>query len=216
MPAAGALAALSLLATACAGVRTDRGGTWRETGLASWYGTDFHGRRTANGERYDMYAMTAAHRTLPFGTRATVTHRRTGRSVRVRINDRGPFVDGRVIDLSYAAARRLGSAAEGVAPVALEADVPAGRLSPPPAPGAASALRGRFSVQVGAFGDRGNALALLDRLGGEPAARVVAFEDRRGTWWRVRFGLYESDAAAREAAGELASRGYPGFVVADD
>lgn len=91
---------------------------WRETGLASWYGTRFHGRPTASGERYDMYAMSAAHKTLPIPSYARVRNPANGREVVVRINDRGPFVDGRVIDLSYTAALRLGVLA-GVAPVEL-------------------------------------------------------------------------------------------------
>jgi rare lipoprotein A len=89
-------------------------------GLASYYGGSFHGRRTASGQRFDQQAMTAAHRTLRFGTRVRVTHAHTGRSVVVTINDRGPFVRGRVIDLSRAAASRLGMLSAGVAPVRLE------------------------------------------------------------------------------------------------
>ncbi|HEY6001132.1 MAG TPA: septal ring lytic transglycosylase RlpA family protein, partial [bacterium] len=118
-----------MLALACGCAGAPRGGgqpNWSEAGLASWYGADFHGRRTANGERYNMYAMTAAHKTLPLGTTVTVTHRGSGRRIRVRVNDRGPFVAGRVIDLSLAAARALGSAGDGVAPVLLEARLPAG------------------------------------------------------------------------------------------
>ncbi len=88
-----------------------------ESGLASWYGRAHHGRRTASDEVFDMHALTAAHRTLPFGTRVRVTHAETGRAVEVRINDRGPWKDGRVIDLSYEAARRLGAVAAGVVPV---------------------------------------------------------------------------------------------------
>lgn len=87
------------------------------SGMASWYGGRFHGRKTANGERYNMNAMTAAHKTLPFGTRVLVTNTRNGRSVQVRINDRGPFIRGRVIDLSRAAASQIGLTASGVAPV---------------------------------------------------------------------------------------------------
>ncbi len=85
--------------------------------MASYYGRQFHGRRTASGERYDMKAMTAAHRSLAFGTVVQVTHLKNGKSVKVRINDRGPFIRGRIIDLSHAAARRLGMLAEGVAKV---------------------------------------------------------------------------------------------------
>jgi rare lipoprotein A len=90
-----------------------------ETGVASWYGGKFHGRRTASGEVYDMYGLTAAHRTLPFGTVVRVTHLENRRSVEVRITDRGPFIKGRVIDLSYAAAKRLDMIREGVARVKL-------------------------------------------------------------------------------------------------
>jgi rare lipoprotein A len=127
------LVVLALLCGACAGRRPpdtppapapDPGRS--QTGIASWYGKKFHGRRTASGERYDMHAMTAAHRTLPFGTRVEVTDLETGRSVRVRINDRGPFVQGRIIDLSYAAARKLGMVERGLARVRIRRD----RLSP--------------------------------------------------------------------------------------
>lgn len=90
------------------------------SGTASWYGSKFHGRRTANGERYDMHQMTAAHRTLPFGTKVRVTNQRNGRSVVVRINDRGPFAGRRIIDLSRGAAGQIGMVNSGVAPVKLE------------------------------------------------------------------------------------------------
>ncbi len=90
-----------------------------EVGIASWYGPGFHGRTTANGELYNMYAFTAAHKTLPFGTVVKVVDLRTGRSVVVRINDRGPFVPGRIIDLSYAAALELGIVERGTAEVGL-------------------------------------------------------------------------------------------------
>jgi len=89
-------------------------------GLASWYGEEFHGRPTASGERYNMYAMTAAHRTLPFGTRVRVTNLNNGRQVVVRINDRGPWIRGRIIDLSYEGARQLRMVEAGVVPVVLQ------------------------------------------------------------------------------------------------
>ena len=94
---------------------------FRETGIASWYGPGFHGKRTANGERYNMYAMTAAHKLLPMNTTVRVTNLRTGRSIHVRINDRGPFIPGRVIDLSKTAAARLGILAAGTGRVRVEA-----------------------------------------------------------------------------------------------
>ncbi len=89
-------------------------------GQASWYGEDYHGRTTANGERYNMYALTAAHRTLPFNTRVRVTNLKNGRRVVVRINDRGPWIRGRVIDLSYEAARRIRMVEDGLVPVIVE------------------------------------------------------------------------------------------------
>ncbi|MRI58855.1 MAG: septal ring lytic transglycosylase RlpA family lipoprotein [Epsilonproteobacteria bacterium] len=92
----------------------------RYRGIASWYGEDFHGKRTSNGEIYDMYDLTAAHKTLPMNTMVKVTNLRNGKSVVVRINDRGPFVAGRIIDLSYAAAKRIGLVGAGTAPVELE------------------------------------------------------------------------------------------------
>ncbi len=114
-----AVRVLLLSALACAGAPARRGG-WVQEGLASWYGPRFQGKRTASGERFDMHKLTAAHRTLPFGTRVRVTHLRTGRSVVVRINDRGPWKRGRIIDLSYAAARAIGLLRDGVAPVRIE------------------------------------------------------------------------------------------------
>jgi rare lipoprotein A len=91
-----------------------------QTGQASWYGEPHHGRRTASGEVFDMHELTAAHRTLPLGARVRVTNLRNGRSVEVRINDRGPFVDGRIIDVSYGAARALGAVGAGLFPVSLK------------------------------------------------------------------------------------------------
>lgn len=101
-------------------IATNRRVIRRSNGMASWYGPGFHGRRTANGERYNQYAMTAAHKTLAFGTRVRVTNLNNGRSVIVRINDRGPYIRSRVIDLSAAAARNIGMVNSGVAPVRLE------------------------------------------------------------------------------------------------
>lgn len=111
------LFALIALAGACAGRRAPAtapaAGRHTETGLASWYGRAHHGKRTASGERFDMHDFTAAHRTLAFGSIVRVTNLKSGRSVKVRINDRGPFRDGRIIDLSYAAARKLGMVRRG-------------------------------------------------------------------------------------------------------
>jgi rare lipoprotein A len=97
--------------------RTPSDARFEEAGQASWYGRKFHGRLTASGERYDMHAMTAAHPTLPFGTIVEVTNRKNGKQVRVRITDRGPFIKGRIIDLSKEAAIRLDMIRDGVVPV---------------------------------------------------------------------------------------------------
>jgi rare lipoprotein A len=128
---AGTLGGLALLsvATGCASrtpprreasapsARVEKAPALEQIGTASWYGRGFHGRKTASGERFNMNDLTAAHRTLPLGTRVVVTNLRTGRSVKVRINDRGPYVKGRKIDLSHAAARRIGITKKGVAKV---------------------------------------------------------------------------------------------------
>lgn len=103
---------------------------YKQRGIASWYGTKFHGRRTSSGEPYDMYAMTAAHKTLPIPTYAKVTHLDTGKSIIVKINDRGPFVDGRIIDLSYVAARKLGISAKGTGRVEVQTIVPGTPVTP--------------------------------------------------------------------------------------
>ena len=114
------LIAICLATTGCFNRRGPSAYGGYETGYASWYGKDFHGRPTASGEAFDMYAYTAAHRNLPFGTRVRVTNEDNGRSVVVRINDRGPWVEGRIIDLSYAAATQLGMIEAGVVRVRLE------------------------------------------------------------------------------------------------
>lgn len=234
------LAATAGLVAGCAGFRGRAGSpNWREQGLASWYGADFHGRRTANGERYNMYAMTAAHKTLPLGTQIVVINRQTGRRIRVRVNDRGPFVAGRIVDLSLAAARALGSAGAGVVPVTLEAVLPDSafatsgtasdrrgapeQIAPPPGTPAADRptspppLQGAFAIQVGAFAVESNARGLAARLPVPPgAASVLAFEDNRGSWWRVRVGGYENELEARAAAAAFEELGLPGLVVRED
>jgi rare lipoprotein A len=122
-PCLAAAAALVALATAwCGGAAAEAGPVCADQGEASWYGPGFEGRPTASGEPFDPGEMTAAHQTLPLGAEVEVTHQETGESVRVVVNDRGPYVDGRVIDLSEAAAEELDIKEEGVAPVTVEAD----------------------------------------------------------------------------------------------
>lgn len=153
-----------------------------EEGIASWYGPPFHGRQTASGEIYDMEAPTAAHRTLPFGTRVRVYNLDSGRSTELRINDRGPFVRGRIIDVSRRGARELGLLGPGIAPVLVEI------LDMPASPSC-------FEIQAGAFRERENAETLRSRLevDGLPA-RTLAGPD--GVM-RVRVGPFASQDEAR-------------------
>ncbi len=146
--------------------------TPNETGLASWYGHPYHGRASASGEIYDMEQMTAAHRTLPFGTMVRVHDLDNEKAVDVRINDRGPFVDGRIIDLSHAAARAIEMIGPGVARVQLEI------LSAPP-----SVEPPHFGVQVGAFRNRDNAERLRTAMETKYGrARLVQRADTPGVW----------------------------------
>ena len=159
-----------------------------EEGNASWYGIPFHGQRAANGETYDMYQFTAAHRTLPFDTLVRVTNLLNNNSTIVRITDRGPFVDNRVIDLSLAAARALDMVAAGVVPVRIEV------LSSSIAPAA-----GFFTVQVGAFLERGNAERLRDRLAlAYSPVFIQEFDAPNGHFYRVRVGRISGEDAARQ------------------
>src|SRR5438445_483006 len=133
-----------------------------QVGVASWYGPGFHGNRTANGEIYDQFELTAAHPSLPLGTRAMVTNLANGRAVEVRINDRGPFVDGRAIDLSYAAARTIGLVGPGTGRVRIEV---LGKVSqqapvhPLPAP-ARETPTSSYTIEVAALGDPAKAAHL--------------------------------------------------------
>jgi len=164
-----------------------------EEGIASWYGHPYHGRRSASGEIYNMYDMTAAHRTLPFGAQVRVHDLENGRDVSVRINDRGPFVEGRIIDLSYAAAQAMGM--NGIARVRLEI-LGIGSTSE-------AAV---FAVQVGAFRDPANADRLKALMEGRYGPVVIQSFDRGdGLFYRVRVGHEISEGAARELAEKLRS-----------
>lgn len=172
----------------------------REKGDASWYGHPYHGRRTASGEVYDMHGLTAAHRNLPFGTVVRVERRDTGADVTVRINDRGPFVRGRIIDLSYAAAQKIGLDVDGVAPVVITVVGFADTPTPPrsqPAPILPGHDAGCVWIQVGAFSDLGNARRAVDWLRDHDYPAVL-IEGPDGLQ-RVRVGPYDkADDAARE------------------
>jgi rare lipoprotein A len=182
---------------------------YRETGIASWYGEDFHGKKTANGETYDMHAMTAAHRTLPFSTRVRVTNLDNGNKTEVRINDRGPFVPGRIIDLSRSGAKELGMLGAGTARVVVEA---VGF-----APGAAQSMEGIYAIQVGAFQERDNAYRLRDELAKRhPHVHVVLWETLTKRFYRVRLGAFRTEQEAKGYVEKLRQENLSGFVVRED
>lgn len=183
-----------------------------ERGIASWYGTKFHGRRTSSGEPYDVYAMTAAHKSLPIPCYAKVTNLRNGRSVVVRINDRGPFIEGRIIDLSYAAARKLGIVASGTGLVEVRTIDPGqddALAQTEAANDEAAAQSSRLFVQVGAFADRGNAERLRERLRRVPLSpvQIHEFAHDRQPVFRVRVGPLSDVAEADRMTQKLAQLG---------
>lgn len=189
-------------------------------GLASWYGRDFHGKETSNGEIYDMYAMTAAHKTLPLGVYVKVNNRENGRETVVRINDRGPFVNGRIIDLSYSAAKQLGVLDSGTAPVKIEAlgyldSNSQGRVAYR-AP--ASYDKGSFGIQVGAFTALDNARRMADNMKQRYGFSTIREAIVNGThYYRVRAGNYASLKEAEQMRDHAADRVIAGgFVVALD
>lgn len=186
-----------------------------QAGIASWYGKDFHGKKTSNGEKYDMHAMTAAHKTLPLGVYVKVKNRNNGREAVVRINDRGPFVKGRIIDLSYAAAKKLGVDIAGTAPVRIEAlGYQGGGPDTYKAPETYDA--GSYTVQIGSFKEQGNAQRLSDEMRRQSGFSEIHMSDVNGeTFYRVYAGKYSSLIAAETAEKDLSEHGYPGsFVVA--
>lgn len=191
---------------------------YQARGVASWYGREFHGRPTANGERYDMLAMTAAHPTLPIPSYVRVTHLANGRSVVVRINDRGPFKRSRLIDLSYVAAAKLGLVGHGSGPVEVRSVLPGGSATPAvitanAASGHEPAPAGAVYLQVGAFGEAVAAQRLATRLRGEALAPVSVQPASSDNRWlhRVRVGplpqaLVEQTVARLGALGLSALR----------
>lgn len=171
-----------------------------QRGVASWYGPSFHGKPTANGEPYDMWGLTAAHRTLPFGTRVLVQSVETGKSVTVRINDRGPFIRGRIIDLSYGAARELAIIGRGTENVSLTI------LQSPNASSGHMSNGGSVSywVQVGSFTTLPQAVSLQEQLANHYTnIRLTTVDLPTGQWHRVQVGIYPSEEKAKTVAIEL-------------
>ncbi len=173
------------------------------TGVASWYGKRYHGRPTASGEPYDMFSMSAAHPLLPIPSYARVTRLDTGGSVVVRINDRGPFLAERLIDLSYAAAYKLGIVASGQGRVRVEAILPQRTASDAASQTVALMPAPALYLQLGAFASRDNAEALLRRAQVLPRYAAMTQLQERGGLFRVRTGPFDSRAQADEAAAAL-------------
>ena len=177
---------------------------YRETGMAAWYGKELHGKKTASGEVFDMYGLSAAHRTLPLGTVVDVTNLDNFKSIKVRINDRGPFLKSRFLDLSYGAANALGFVAEGVARVRIET---------------LDAVRDpvRYMVQAAVFIEEENARMLKERLDTKfEVVSIVLFETNIAMFYRVRVGAYASEERAEQVAGKLMLEGLEPIVVRKD
>jgi rare lipoprotein A len=193
---------------------------FREEGIASSYGSDFHGKKTSSGEPFNMHAMTAAHKTLPLGVYVKVQHKRNKREVVVRINDRGPFVRERIIDLSEEAAKRLGMLQEGVAPVKIAAlgykqnsTSESETYNQPD-----SYDTGNFTLQAGAFKVKENAYRYAADLRAKHGSADVQETSLSGsTYYRVRMGRYTSLKTAQSAAEKFGQSGFTGiFAVARD
>jgi rare lipoprotein A len=175
-----------------------------ETGIASWYGHPYHGRRAANGEVYDMEKLTAAHRTLPFDTWVRVQNLANDKTVDVRIQDRGPFVKGRIIDLSLAAARRIDLVRPGIVKVSLTVIAPPKHLEAEPE---------LFSVQVGAFRERKRAESLRDSMEARYGDARIVEREGRSTLWRVLVGEEPTEQSAEVLAAKIRQDGAIAFVV---
>ncbi len=187
---------------------------WTERGIASWYGRPFHGRPTASGEIYDMDRLSCAHKTLPLGTVVRVTNLSNHRQLDLRVNDRGPYVHGRIVDCSRAAARRLGFLEAGTAPVRIEVVRAGGGESPTYREARKGGGHYAYTLQLGAFTDPARARALARRLRGDgltPRIEVATVGGRR--FHRVRTGRYPSKAAAARAAASLYAQGYDIYLA---
>jgi rare lipoprotein A len=172
--------------------------------VASWYGGEFHGRPTASGEIYDMNLLTAAHRELPLHSLVEVQNLDNGHKIQVRINDRGPFVRGRILDLSYGAARELGMIGTGLARVEVRiVQVGSGLAGP--------SRFSRYTVQLGAFRDEENAVKVRTNAERDyPEVQILTTEDG---WHRVRVGSYAKRTEAQNVARKLQRRGLDAIVV---
>ena len=193
---------------------------FRQKGIASWYGKKFHGRRTSNGEIYDMYGISAAHKTLPFNTVVRVHNLDNGKKIDVRINDRGPFVRGRIIDLSYGAAQKMGMVGPGTARVKI---VALGTVREPSQWQQEERTyvpvdyeQGVFTFQVGAFQNKSNAEKLRAKLDKKyQNAHITTHESPDGVFYRVRVGRFTTLEQARRGEEILIREGFEPIIVAE-
>jgi rare lipoprotein A len=192
-----------------------------ERGVASWYGKKFHGRKTSNGETYNMYALTAAHKTLPMGTWVKVYNHDTDQEIVVRVNDRGPFVRGRIIDMSYTGAKKLGMLGPGTARVTVtalgKATAYSKKTKEPTQFKPIDYWQGNFTVQVGAFKVKTNAETYREKLAATYLnAHVIPYEDDRGQFYRVRIGKFANLKDAVQFSERLISEGFEwAYAVAE-
>jgi rare lipoprotein A len=182
-----------------------------QTGIASWYGKKFHGRKTSNAETYNMYAMTAAHKTLPMNTWVLVHNLVNDKKIKLRINDRGPFVAGRIIDLSYTGAKKIGIVGPGTAKVRVtalgEALVFSKKDKIPTSFRPVNYQTGNFTLQVGAFQGKANAEKYRDKLAGiYPNVHIRSYTDQRGSFYRVRLGRFTNLKDAERFCAKLLNR----------
>jgi rare lipoprotein A len=175
-----------------------------ENGISSWYGPNFHGKLTANGEIYDMNGITAAHRTLPFGTILLVENLDNGKTVQVRVNDRGPYAKNRIIDLSKGAAERIEMIGPGTARVRLyllEGDLENSRVTDLKVP--------TYTVQLGSYQDIQQAELQIQKING---TRIETIETNENTFYRVYYGTYTDPEEAKQNMQRLNNMGFTGFV----
>lgn len=203
--------AILLLLTSCVSALRKREYPlgYREVGLTSWYGKDFHGRPTASGEIYNMFGISAAHKTLPLGTLLLVTDKKTGQSVKVKVNDRGPFVGKRILDLSYGAAKQLGIVEAGLAKIELRIIGRAPILRPSILPKTTDKTKNHdlFVVQIGSYRIKENALRMKTMLTQYNESTFVdIYKSNRLRLYRVRIGPYHSKQEANAAAKALRSQ----------
>jgi len=200
-----------------------------ERGIASWYGTKFHGKRTSSGEPYNMYAMTAAHKSLPLPTYVRVRNLHNGRSIVVKVNDRGPFIKNRIIDLSFVAAKKLGITGEGTGYVEVSAIQPETTIKPEPVITKKTPVQhdatqtvihhtSNLYLQVGIFNDRHNAESLRTNLEQLPlpTIRVTTDTSSQIARYRVRIGPLNTEAEADQLIDMLTREGHTGFRIRVD